>query len=73
MGGWVWGHIRYPADYARRFIAPTVLDYGADLAQFERDIMDASGGRILGGDDAWSAGMPPEYTLTKRSGGARIF
>ena len=58
---------------AMLLVTPSRSGPPCDLAQFERDIMDASGGRIQGGDDAWAAGMRPEYTLTKRSGGARVF
>lgn len=55
-------------------VTPSRSGPPCDIAQFERDIADASTGRIQGGDDAWSAGMRPEYTLTQRPGGrARIF
>ena len=55
-------------------VTPSRSGPPCDIAQFERDIADASTGRIRGGDDAWAAGMRPEYTLTQRPGGrARVF
>jgi hypothetical protein len=54
---------------AMLLVTPSRSGPPCDLAQFERDIADASRGRIQGGDDAWAAGMRPEYTLTQRSGG----
>ena len=58
---------------AMLLVTPSRSGPPCDLAQYERDIADASSGRFQGGDDAWAAGMRPEYTLTKRSGGARVF
>ena len=55
-------------------VTPSRSGPPCDIAQFERDIADASTGRIRGGDDAWAAGMRPEYTLTQRPGArARVF
>ena len=49
-------------------VTPSRTGPPCDLAQYCRDA-----GRIRGGDDAWAAGMRPEYSLTQLPGGVRMF